>query len=87
MPGSPTTPGHIGARVSAPIRVAFHTCDSVGPRNSSFAAQWLAYALPCRRFAIAGARLGADAVRYTFIVTDFHRLLLAGLAGAPHARC
>ncbi|RUP21636.1 MAG: hypothetical protein EKK44_08625, partial [Methylobacterium sp.] len=24
-------------------------------------------------------RLGADAVRYTFIVTDFHHLFLAGL--------
>jgi alcohol dehydrogenase, propanol-preferring len=46
-------------------------------------AQWLAYALPCRRFADAltsiRARLGADAVRYTFIVMDLHHLLLAGL--------
>jgi hypothetical protein len=25
------------------------------------------------------ARLGADVVRYTFTVSDFHRLLLAGL--------
>ena len=32
---------------------------------------------------IAVARLGADAVRYSFIVADFHRLLLAGFAGAP----
>ena len=42
-----------------------------------------AYELPHRRFALtfAGddARLGADAVRYSFIVSDFHRLLLAGL--------
>jgi hypothetical protein len=86
MPGSPTTPGHMSARATAPIRVAFHTCDSVGPRNTSFAARWLAYALPYRRFAKAGARLGADAVRYSFIVADFHHLLLAGLSGAPHAR-
>jgi hypothetical protein len=66
MPGSSTTPGHMSARAGAPIRVAFHTCDSVGPRDSSFAAPLLAYALPCRRFArtLAGAcaRLGADAV-------------------------
>jgi len=40
----------------------------------SFAAQWLAYALPDRRFtrtlASTGARLGADAIRYTFIARD-----------------
>ena len=87
MPGSPTTSGHMGACDVASIRVAFHTCDSVGPRNDSFAAQWLACALPYRRFArtLAGAcaRLGADAVRYSFIVADFHHLLLAGFTGAP----
>ena len=33
MPGSTTTPGHTGTRAVAPIRVAFHTCDSVGPRD------------------------------------------------------
>ena len=74
MPGSPTTPGHMSARAVAPIRVAFHTCDSVGPRNDSFAAQWLACALPYRRFArtLAGAcaRLRADAVRYSFTVVS-----------------
>jgi hypothetical protein len=39
--------------------------------------------LPYRRFADiladACARLGADVDRYSFIVTDFHHLLLAGL--------
>src|SRR3954471_3044179 len=49
----------------------------------AFAARWLACALPCRRFAAAlagdAARLGADVDRYSFIVTDLHRLLLAGL--------
>jgi hypothetical protein len=49
--------------------------------------QWLAYAFPCRRFADtltdACARLGADAVRYTFIAVDFHHLLLAGLPAHP----
>src|ERR1700730_14815741 len=53
------------------------------PGTIDFVAQWLAYALPYRRFAAVlangNARLGADVVRYTFIVSDFHRLLLAGL--------
>src|SRR5262252_8320811 len=40
------------------------------------------YALPYRRFVICDARLGADVVRYSFIVVDFHHLLLAGLTGA-----
>src|SRR5271166_4385175 len=55
--------------------------------RSAIAAQWLACTFPCRRFdaALADclARLGADAVCYSFIVADFHRLLLAGFAGAP----
>jgi hypothetical protein len=50
--------------------------------NLVFAAQWLAYALPCRRFADtltdARARLGADVDRYSFIVVDLHHLLFAG---------
>ena len=84
MPGSPTTPGRPGARNSAPVRVAFRLQNSVGTRDDvDFAAQWLAYALPCRRFADvladACARLGADVVRYSFIVVDLHHLLLAGL--------
>jgi hypothetical protein len=67
----------------APIRVAFHENDHVGTRDYlAFAAQWLAYVLPCRRFAAtltgASARLGADAGRYSFIVVDLHHLLLAG---------
>jgi hypothetical protein len=45
------------------------------------------YGSDYRRFAdtLAGAcaRLGADAVRYSFIVADFHHLLLAGFTGAP----
>jgi hypothetical protein len=84
MPGSPTTPGRSGTCVSAPDHVAFRRYDSVGARNiSTFAAQWLACTLPYRRFADlladACARLGADVVRYTFIVRDLHLLLLAGL--------
>ena len=84
MPGSPTTPGCSGASVYAPAHVAFRRSDSVGARDiSTFAAQWLACTFPYRRFADhlaeACARLGADVVRYTFIVMDLHLLLLAGL--------
>jgi hypothetical protein len=84
MPGSTTTPGHPRACDSARGRVAFRYTDSVGARNQfSIAAQWLACMYPCRRFADtladACARLGADVVRYSFIVGDLHPLLLAGL--------
>jgi hypothetical protein len=85
MPGSPTTPGRAGARDLAPTRVAFRSENSVGTRDSSsFAAQWLAYAYPYRRFTPAltddGARLGADVDRYSFTVVDLHHLLPAGLS-------
>jgi len=84
MPGSPTTPGRAGARDGAPTRVAFRHENSVGTRDSSsFAARWLAYAYPYRRFTAAlasvSARLGADVDRYSFIVMDLHHLLPAGL--------
>jgi len=64
--------------------MAFRPTDGVGTRfKFSIAAQWLAYTLPCRRFAdiLADtcARLGADADRYSFIAVDLHHLLLAGL--------
>jgi hypothetical protein len=83
MPGSSTTPGRTGARDNAPAHVAFRVYEHVGTRdNLVFAAQWLAYALPCRRFADtltdAGARLGADADRCSFIAVDLHHLLFAG---------
>jgi hypothetical protein len=35
MPGSATTPGHMGTRAIASIRVAFHTADGVGSRDST----------------------------------------------------
>jgi len=83
MPGSSTTPGRPGARAGAPVRLAFRQHYGVGARDVPFAAQWLAYAIPCRRFAASlatgDARLGADAGRYSFIAADFHRLLLPGL--------
>jgi hypothetical protein len=64
--------------------MAFHIRNCVGTRDDrSFAVQWLACALPCRRFAPAladdGARLRADVGRYSFTVRDLHPLLLAGL--------
>jgi hypothetical protein len=87
MPGSSTTLGCRDARASASVHVAFRLRNSVGAQDMNLCeAQRLAYALPCRRFAAAladdRARLRADAVRYSFIVSDLHRLLLAGLSGA-----
>src|SRR5215831_12010545 len=84
MPGSSTTPGCPSACVGALGLVAFRYTDSVGTRDQfSIAAQWLACTSPYRRFAdiLADtcARLGVDAVRYSFIVMDLHHLLLAGL--------
>ena len=84
MPGSSTTPGRPSACVGALGHIAFRYTDSVGTRNQfSIAAQWLACTFPYRRFADiladACARLGADVVRYSFIVVDLHHLLLAGL--------
>jgi hypothetical protein len=84
MPGSSTTPGHPSACDDALGHVAFRYTGSVGTRDQfSIAAQWLACTSPCRRFAgilaDACARLGVDAVRYSFIVVDLHHLLLAGL--------
>ena len=84
MPGSQTSPGRPNACDGASARFAFRPTDSVGTRiQVYFAAQWLAYTLPYRRFAdilaVACARLGADADRYSFIAVDLHHLLLAGL--------
>jgi hypothetical protein len=88
MPGSPTTPGRTDTRDDAPAHVAFRDFDHVGTRDfQAFAAQWLAYVLPYRRFADtladADARLGVGADRYSFTVADLHLLLLAGFTGAP----
>ena len=84
MPGSLTTPGCPSACDGALVHVAFRYGYSVGARNHyPFAARWLACVNPCRRFATglaaSNARLGADVGRYSFIATDLHRLLLAGL--------
>jgi hypothetical protein len=84
VPGSPTTPGRPGTHARAPVRVVFRDLKRVGTQNSiSFAAQWLACALPCRRFAVtlagANARLGSRWFRYAYLVEDLHPLLTAGL--------
>jgi hypothetical protein len=83
MPGSLTTPSCPSTRAGALDHVAFRYLYSVGTQDIPIAAQWLACAIPCRRFtaglAAHNVRLGDDAVRYSFIVSDFHRLLLAGL--------
>jgi hypothetical protein len=68
-------------------RVAFCGTENISTPNLSYAAQYLAYALPCERFtpALADSRasLGAGAVRHSFTVTDFHRLPFAGLPAHP----
>ena len=65
MPGSQTTPDPTGARNNAPADFAFRQVNNVGTRvDNGFAAQWLAYTLPYRRFADvladACARIGGD---------------------------
>jgi hypothetical protein len=89
MPGSLTTLGRPGARDCAPgVLPSTVGNASASQMNVVFEAQWLAYALPCRRFTPAfagdGARLGADVVRYSFIAVDLHHLLLAGLPAHTH---
>ena len=83
MPGSATSRDRRCARIGAHLRVAFRRDKSVGVPIDNFAAQWLAYAFPCRRFvsglSTENARLGAGAVRYSFTAVDLHHLLLAGL--------
>src|SRR5229473_2223498 len=71
-----------GASVHA--RVAFREVNNVGTRvHNAFAAQWLAYTLPYRRFAVIladdCARIGDDVGCYSFIAVDFHHIPLAGL--------
>ena len=89
MPGSLTTRSRIASRDGETARVAFGVRHTLGaPDGITIAARWLAYAHPCRRFTPAladrRARLGADVDRYSFIVTDLHRLLLAGLPAHSH---
>ncbi len=84
MLGSLTTPGRVATRADAAARIAFRLTDTVGTRDeTTFAAQWPACTIPCRRFAStlagAAARLGASVGRHAFTAEDLHPLLLAGL--------
>ena len=98
MPGSQTTPGPTGARNNAPADFAFRRVNNVGTRiANTFAAQWLAYTLPYRRFAdaltVACARIRGDVDCCSFIAVDFHHILLASLPAhslalrPAHSRC
>ena len=54
MPGSQTTQGRSGTRTDVPDRVFFRVSYRVGtPKIITFAARWLAYTFPCRRFAVS----------------------------------
>ena len=82
MPGSSTTPGRADTRDDASVSVAFRDSEHVGTRVAQvFAAPWLAYVLPYRRFAATlasgNARLGAGADRYSF--TSGHPAVQAAL--------
>ena len=82
----PRRTGHALALTRTPVSPSAPD-DSVGV-PIEFAAQWLAYMHPCRRFAPGltadGARLGASAVRHSFTAVDWRRLLLAGLPAHCH---
>ena len=91
MPRSKTTPGPAGTRNDAPASFAFRGVNNVGTRvSNAFAAQWLAYTLPYRRFAVIlaedCARIGGYVGCYSFIAVDSHHILLAGLP-AHSLRC
>ena len=59
MPVSKTTPGRLGARVIAPIRVAFRQRNDVGTRDEGTALNgWLC--APCQRFADASRASAHD---------------------------
>jgi hypothetical protein len=83
MPGSSTTPDWLDTRADASAMLPSVISNTSAPRLIQvFAAQWLAYVLPYRRFVViltnADARLGADVDRYSFTVVDLHLLLFAG---------
>ena len=72
----------VGCRLA--LLIAFRIRNGVGSRDKNLCeAQWLACVLLYRRFAAAltggCARLEVDVVSYSFIVSDLHRLLVAGL--------
>ena len=87
MPGSTTTRGrHVSCDIDTGS-VAFCRTENIRTPNLSYAGQYLACAPPCERFTSALADnpciTRASAVRYSFTVTDFHRLPFAGLPAHP----
>ena len=87
MPGSTTTPDRAGARDDAPpTHVAFRSDDSVGIRNQDLS-QLNGWPMrtPTDASGLRPHGSGNDAVRYSFIVMDFHHLLPAGLPAHPPA--
>ena len=66
-----------------PVPARAADVENVGVQEFNEAQPILAYVLPYRRLAAAltddRARLGANVDRYSFIVSDLHRLLVAGL--------
>jgi hypothetical protein len=76
MPGASTTPDQKGARGDAPASPS--ALSAPASRTGAFRGP-MASLRPYRRFGPAltdkPARLGFDAVRYTFIVVDFHHSL------------
>jgi hypothetical protein len=58
MPGSPTTRGCQASRDIDARHIAFCWMESIGAPDLAYAAQWLACAYPCQRFAngLAAAR-------------------------------
>ena len=87
MPGSTTTRGRHVSRVIDTGRIAFCGTENISTPILSYATQYLACALPCERFTLPSrttrASLGAGTGRYSFTVTDFHRLPFAGLPAHP----
>jgi hypothetical protein len=66
MPGSLTTPGCPSTRVGVLDHIAFRYLYSVGTQDIPIAAQWLACALPRRRFTLASrpAMHGSGPMRF-----------------------
>ncbi len=59
MPGSLTTPGRQGTRMTRPAVLPSAVLNESAPEINAFAAQWLACTLPCQRFADSLAGAGA----------------------------
>ena len=83
MPGSPTTPGRPSTRITCSFVLPSGASTPSAPEISDFRGSMAGLHAPLptlRRHPRGYLRTArADVVRYSFIVTDFHHLLLAGL--------